>query len=64
MRTSAGDTVELPLWQILQNLNFTAMGQLPAEKGHFGGFSDFIYMNLQGSETSATWTIISAMTRS
>ncbi|WP_460080553.1 hypothetical protein [Roseibium sp. LAB1] len=52
MTTSAGDNVELPLSEILQNLNFTAMGQLTAEKGRFGGFADFIYLNLQGSETS------------
>ncbi|WP_133192630.1 hypothetical protein [Labrenzia sp. 011] len=52
MTTSAGDNIELPLWQILQNLNFTAMGQVSAEKGRFGGFSDFVYMNLQGTETS------------
>lgn len=52
METSAGDEMELPLSQILQNLNFTAMGGVSAQKGRWSGFSDFLYMNLQGKRTS------------
>ncbi|WP_434053795.1 MAG: hypothetical protein RDA78_02475 [Roseibium sp.] len=52
METAAGDEMTLPLWQILQNLNFTAMGGISAQNGRFGGFSDFLYMNLQGTRNS------------
>lgn len=52
LETSAGDQMELPLWQILQNLNFTFMGGVAAQNGRWSGFSDFIYMNLQGTQTS------------
>ncbi len=55
--TAGGDDLDLPLWQILQNLNFTAMAGVGAQNGRFSGFSDFIYMNLQGTRT-ATANII------
>ncbi|WP_299818172.1 hypothetical protein [uncultured Roseibium sp.] len=52
LETIRRDEMELPLWQILQNLNFTAMAGLTAQNGRWTGFSDFIYMNLQGTRTS------------
>lgn len=57
MKTVAGDEMELPLSKILQNLNFTVMAGVSAQNGKWSAFSDFIYMNLQGTQ-NATATII------
>jgi len=50
--TTSGDKLDLPLWEILQNLNFTAMAEAKVRKDRFYAFTDLLYMNLQGTDTT------------
>jgi hypothetical protein len=50
--TTSGDKLDLPLWQILQDLNFTAMAKTKVRKDRFYAFTNLLYMNLQGTDTT------------
>ncbi len=51
--TAAGDDINMPFKQVIENLSFAVMTSIAAEKGRFGVYSDFIYMNLEGSKTTS-----------
>ncbi len=50
--TTAGDDINMPFNQVIENLSFALMTSIAAEKGRFGVYSDLIYMNLEGSKTT------------
>lgn len=48
----AGSSISVDSSKILDNLNFTFMGTFEARKGRLGVFTDLIYMDVSGDQTS------------
>jgi len=50
--TGAGPSVNVDASKIISNLQFTFMGFLEARKGPWGAFTDFMYVDLDGSKSN------------